>query len=767
MSENKVLAELEIKGTQEELDRLAKLNNEIETLKSKKKDITEQEKITLKEVQKSYREQQKAIMQRNQAAKDEGKTLDAMRARLASLRKELGSTEKVGTEAFKKKAAEVNALNEEIKEAEAQAGTFNRNVGNYSNDIQDAFKKMGVDVGRFTAAIGGTGKAIKTSTISVKAFGKALIATGIGAIAVAVGSLAAAFMSTEQGAQAVQKVLVPLRTIMQRLWGLVQELSVSLVDAFKDPKQAVKDLWESLKTNLLNRLKGFVNIFVSSWEVISKGARGVGAAVAGIFNKKKRAEAKQYFLEAAKGSKDLGNAILQFSTGIEDPIDKVIDGAKSIGKEMVQAAREGRRIADITVELKKLEIERAENVGRIRREMAEQRAILEDMSLTDEERIEAGERYLKLKNEQLEFDRRQAALELEKLELQAKQNDTSLEQQAEIARAREKLNEIEAKYLENTRMIQNQVNRIKQAAAEEDRKRREEEREERERMDMERMQREIEYNEWLEELNRELFETEKERLERELEEKLALIVGNTEKEIKIKEALQKKYNDKILALEKSTQKEIKKVKQAQISGSLAQLRGAANEQSGIAKGLFVVEKTAALGEATMDFAKGLQKSTSAAPFPSNIPLILGYIAQAAGIITSIKSVKGPKEEKFAQGVIGLDGPGSGTSDSIPARISAGESVMTAKATKAFAPILANMERAVGNAPNVGGGGRKFARGVVAAQPSPSIAQRASDRMFAKTITDAIAGLDLRVGVDEITEVGDRVKNIEVTGDLNR
>jgi tape measure domain-containing protein len=44
-------------------------------------------------------------------------------------------------------------------------------------------------------------------------------------------------------------------------------------------------------------------------------------------------------------------------------------------------------------------------------------------------------------------------------------------------------------------------------------------------------------------------------------------------------------------------------------------------------------------------------------------------------------------EGFKEGVIDLNGPGTGTSDSIPARLSRGESVMTADETKRYKPVL--------------------------------------------------------------------------------
>lgn len=85
--------------------------------------------------------------------------------------------------------------------------------------------------------------------------------------------------------------------------------------------------------------------------------------------------------------------------------------------------------------------------------------------------------------------------------------------------------------------------------------------------------------------------------------------------------------------------------------------------------------------------------------------IAGAIAAAVlGVTTAaqvgiIAGQPEPPKPQFATGIIGLNGPGSETSDSIDARLSKGESVMTAKATKVFHKHLALMEMAVGNKPN--------------------------------------------------------------------
>jgi hypothetical protein len=120
-----------------------------------------------------------------------------------------------------------------------------------------------------------------------------------------------------------------------------------------------------------------------------------------------------------------------------------------------------------------------------------------------------------------------------------------------------------------------------------------------------------------------------------------------------------------------------------------------------------------------------------APPPAGF--IFAGLAAATGAaqLALIASQPAPPKPKFATGVIGLDGPGTATSDSIDARLSRGESVMTAKATERFAPVLAQMEMAVGNRPNFQLGNRKFATGYI-----PTTDGGYSDRAMSNEVNNA-------------------------------
>lgn len=137
-------------------------------------------------------------------------------------------------------------------------------------------------------------------------------------------------------------------------------------------------------------------------------------------------------------------------------------------------------------------------------------------------------------------------------------------------------------------------------------------------------------------------------------------------------------------------------------------------------------KVLALAEIAFSTGVAIAEGVSSAmsvPFPGNIVAVVTTIATVlANIATAITTVK---SAKFATGGL-VQGAGSGTSDSIPAMLSNGESVLTARATSMFAPVLSAFNQMGGGVPigGVAGGeemlARAFARGA-ASLPAPEVA----------------------------------------------
>jgi hypothetical protein len=126
-------------------------------------------------------------------------------------------------------------------------------------------------------------------------------------------------------------------------------------------------------------------------------------------------------------------------------------------------------------------------------------------------------------------------------------------------------------------------------------------------------------------------------------------------------------------------------------GALAALSKSSNKE------LAAIGKAAALAQATISAYSAINKAWDSAPFPANLPAVAIVTVQTFANIAAI--------EGFATGVIGLQGPGTGTSDSIPAWLSKGESVVTASGTQGNQNTLAAMNMG-GKFDGAGSGGAK-------------------------------------------------------------
>jgi len=146
------------------------------------------------------------------------------------------------------------------------------------------------------------------------------------------------------------------------------------------------------------------------------------------------------------------------------------------------------------------------------------------------------------------------------------------------------------------------------------------------------------------------------------------------------------------------------------------------------KKAFETNKALQIVNAVIAGALGVVSAFQLGPIAGAIAAI-AIAATTAAQIAVISSQKAPPPPKFATGVIGLDGAGTSTSDSIDAKLSRGESVMTAKATERFAPILAQMEMSVGNKPNFQLGRKRFATGYIPQGDGGYYARSASASMI--------------------------------------
>lgn len=115
------------------------------------------------------------------------------------------------------------------------------------------------------------------------------------------------------------------------------------------------------------------------------------------------------------------------------------------------------------------------------------------------------------------------------------------------------------------------------------------------------------------------------------------------------------------------------------------LKQSQGEQSSIYKAMFATSKAFAIAQAGILMWQNVAEASKVG-FPWNIPLIAGALAQGVSILGNLQSVAAVG---FATGGY-VSGAGTGTSDSIPARLSNGEYVMPARQTRQYRNELAAM-----------------------------------------------------------------------------
>ena len=170
-------------------------------------------------------------------------------------------------------------------------------------------------------------------------------------------------------------------------------------------------------------------------------------------------------------------------------------------------------------------------------------------------------------------------------------------------------------------------------------------------------------------------------------------------------------------------------------------------------------KIAALFQIAVESAKSIAVAVTGATAaaaetgPAAPYVLAGYIASMvatviSGIAQAYTVIQGkpePNAPSFATGGR-ITGPGTGTSDSIAANVSNGESILTAKATNMFAPLLSSLNQ-------MGGGVPITVMGTAAGYEGEEMLARAF-RKGAESLPNPV------VSIEEINRVSNRVEVLE-------
>ena len=510
---------------------------------------------------------------------------------------------------------------------QAETGSASKNVTNLGNEVQNvgenskkASKEMGAFGSTADAATGGAVskfKALKgTLTGAIRQFGVlklAVAATGIGLLVLAIVAVGKAFTSSEEGQNKFAKILGVIGSITGNLVDLLADLGEKIIWVFENPKQALKDFGKLIKENLINRFEGLTELIPQ-----------LGKAINLLF--------KGQFAEAGKVA---GNAVAKVTLGIDDMSGKIqnaIDKTKEFIEENIREANIAAGIADKRALADKKErallVIRAEANRKIA-ELREKAADKENIGV--EERIaaliEAGRINEDVTNQEI------AAA---KLRFEAKKAENSLarstkEDLDEQAQLQANLIELETARLQKQKSLTAEVTTARREALAEQKA-----------------------------LEAEAAAGQKIKDE----EKLAADKITADQKIKDDQAAldeKKRINDEEIALEQKLT--------AAKAQALDAIIGLTDKESAIGKAAFIAKQILAakemlanakdtLGkislrasEASVSTAAGAA-NTAKIGFPQNIPFLIGYAAQAVGIIGAIKSAV-----SAAKGAIGSSGGG--------------------------------------------------------------------------------------------------------------
>ena len=187
---------------------------------------------------------------------------------------------------------QINSINNQLKDMDASVGVFSRNVGNYSQAYEEAFKTVigsldDVDglLGEVAGNVNSLFPLIKQTTAAatagLKGIKKAIATTGIGLLIVAVGELAAHFddvrravgVTDEKFQEFKSTVTGVLKTIVAGVVGVGNSILQFLITPIKTFIEVVKGAGTLIK-----------DVFTGNFKKIKEDAVSAGNAVTNALN---------------------------------------------------------------------------------------------------------------------------------------------------------------------------------------------------------------------------------------------------------------------------------------------------------------------------------------------------------------------------------------------------------------------------------------------------------------------------------------------------
>lgn len=625
-------------------------------------------------------------------------SLAALRAELSNATKEfdnLSAAERNGAKG-QELAHHINVITDELKAAEESTQRYYRNVGNYKNGIVDAFSSMG-------GAAGGLVNPIKNATLGLKTMSKTPVIAILGILVNIIAKVIEKLKSSEDNTNRVSSAFSAFGAVGTMVTKLFQGLGKVVAKVAEYLGKAADKL--GLVTDAMKTEQQLTRDQIALTKIERE-------------NRKKNADDELAIAQLkAKAAEKLTYSAQERIGFLQEAADR----EKAISQRNLDTAREEYRILEEKSKLADNSAEENDALAAAYEKMRQaETAYFNKSKELAAQMVEAKNQLLSQTNAQASADKKasdqaekdaQAAVKAEKERVKAQ---ASIKAQ-EIA---ERLKQVEAGSLAELDLKKEQLQQAYD-------------------MDVAQLEQQ--------EGTAELIKLKKQTLNQELQalddayydNQFNQVQAETDKMI---DEWQKQADAEKEILE--ARRQMQKTTATAISAALGDISSAISDLGEENSALTKLSKVLAIAQIAIDTgvatAEGI-KNAMAVPFPANIAAIATTIAAVvSGMASAIVSVK---SAKFASGGL-VTGPGTATSDSIPARLSNGESVINARSTSMFAPILSALNEAGGGKAFNGAGGS------------------AGFDYMASAVAAGMAAADIYVSVEEIDRVGTRMSRIK-------
>ena len=241
--------------------------------------------------------------------------------------------------------AEEKIINIKVNTANAKKSIndLDKGVKDLNNEVKETSKLTQQMGGTLDSVSGGAVSkftAFKTAVSNVatgfKSLRVAIIASGIGALAIGILAIVQAFKSSEEGQNKFAKLMGVIGSVVGNLTDLLSDLGEYIISVFENPKKAISDFANLIKTNITNRLNGLLELIPN-----------LGKAITLLFEGK--------FKEAGKVAADAVGKVTLGVESITDATQKAINKTKEFIAEMEREAKIAANIANQRATADKIE----------------------------------------------------------------------------------------------------------------------------------------------------------------------------------------------------------------------------------------------------------------------------------------------------------------------------------------------------------------------------------------------------------------------------